>query len=111
DKLVGPRSQLGAYSAVGVGYRWQQGEEEPLGLLVMHYKEPNIAQADLQLRRSVAADGYSLTTGQEYRSTFRLQRAWESSSDLIFWTKMVDKRAGRWLTLAQQGDMAFAACP
>lgn len=64
----------GLYTTFGIGYRVDEvdGEELPLGVLVMHYLSTEQAEADLEPRRNVAETAQSFSRAIAYSEMFDL---------------------------------------
>ena len=107
--LLGDR-EIHPYLAFGLGYRHDAGR--PLGLVVMHYLDGDIAVADLEARRALASEGESLVTGQPYRDgLFTVEDATVEGSDLLLNVRLIDDKPRRLFDMFFRRDMAFAACP
>jgi hypothetical protein len=103
-------SELHLYTALGVGYRYE--DDEPVGLVVMHYTSAGEAQADLEPRRQLAEEGISQTTGQPYSETvFTLEQASVEGSDLVLRLRPDNDQPSRLFQMVEYRDIAFAACP
>ncbi len=108
--LLDQLSPLHAYSVLGIGYRYEDGE--PIGLLVLHYASADDAQADLESRKRLAEDGYSLRVGRLYsEAILTLEAATVEGSDIVLRVNPVNNMPRRLIELGFTRDLLFAACP
>ena len=98
------------YSGFALGYRYE--EEQPVGLVVMHYANAADAQADLDARRQAAEQGMSQATEQPFsEGVFTVDGAEVIGSELILRLRPYEDRPARLFQLFFYRDMAFAGCP
>jgi hypothetical protein len=79
DALIVRR--LHPYSALGLGYRYEQ--KRPVGLLVLHFASATVAGSDLAPRRARASRGTSPLISQPYSTLFTLLGATATGPDLV----------------------------
>ena len=103
-------SPLQAYGVLGIGYRYEDGE--PIGLLVLHYASADDAQADLESRKQLVEEGYSLRVGRPYsEAILTLDTASVEGSDIVLRVNPVNDMPRRLIELGFTRDLIFAACP
>lgn len=108
--LVEERPPVHLYTALGLGYRYE--DDKPVGLVVMHYPSADDAQADLEPRRRLAEEGISLAFKRPIReAVFTLEEASVEESDLLLRVRPVDDMPRRLLEIVFRRDMLFAGCP
>lgn len=109
-ELVEEGPQVHIYTALGVGYRYE--EDQPVGLIVMHYANADYAQADLEPRRQLTQEGISVQAKQPYGEVFfALNEASVEGSDLVFRVSPINDMPRRLFSMVISRDMLFAACP
>jgi hypothetical protein len=98
------------FNTLGVGYRYEEGR--PIDLVVLHYTSAGDAQADLEARRKLVAEGPSLARrGAHYSDYFTVERAAVEDSDVVLELRPVLDRPGRLFTMITNRDLLFASCP
>ena len=108
--LLDQLSPLQAYRALGIGYRYES--EKPLGLLVLHYASAADAQADLEARKRLLEEGYSLRLRRTYsEALFKLDKASVEGSDIVLRVNPANDMPRRLIEMVFTRDLIFAACP
>lgn len=100
---------LHPYLMLGIGYRYE--DSHPLGTVAMHYPSQEQAQADLEARQELAANGQSISTQAPMRELlFSDVAAVVSGSDIILQGRLSNDRPQRLFDMFYRRDMPFAAC-
>jgi hypothetical protein len=103
-------SSVHAYRSLGVGYQLEQNV--PMGRIILHYTNPEEAQADLESRKILAQNGISFGSGMTYReSLFSLEDIYVQDGDLLLDVRPYEDKPGRLYQMVYQQDMTFAVCP
>lgn len=106
--LVGP--QVHPYLALGIGYL--RDATGALGTVAMVYPTGEAAAADLEARRTLAAEGFSTASGAPYREqSFVLEEAAVAGPNLLLRLRPHEDRPQRLFEMFYRRDMTFAACP
>jgi hypothetical protein len=111
ERLLGDGSPLHPYIVGGVSYRIDDGKAD--NMLVLEYASSSDAEADLETRRRIIAEGSSLA-GDPYSAVMTVKSASRNDKTLIFDLSPVigaGPQRNRLPDLLMGNDMLFAACP
>ena len=110
DDPASSANRVHAYSAIGIGYRYEG--ESPVGRIVWHFDDPQSASADLALRERLLEEWPSILIGQPYAEfAFTLDRASTQGSDLIWQVSPARDMPRQLFNLVIRKDLLFAVCP
>ncbi len=110
NALLAERAGLHVFTAFGVAYRYDG--DVPVGSFVLHFLDPDSANADLPLRRDLAEFGASAQGGQPYSQVaFTMIRADVEESDLTLTVRPIGDEPRRLFQMVFARDVLFALCP
>jgi hypothetical protein len=111
ERLLGDGSLLHPYLVSGMGYRIDDGQAA--NMLALEYASSSDAEADLETRQRIIAEGSSLT-GDPYSAVMTVKSASRNDKTLLFDLSPVigaGPQRNRLPDLLMSNDMLFAACP
>jgi hypothetical protein len=114
ERLVELRQSgiTGLYTTFGLGYRTDTiaGERMPLGVVVLHYLDPEQAAADLSPRRDLAETASSLVYDTPYADLFEVVEARVEGANQIFSLRARERSPQLFFNMLYQRDLLFAIC-
>jgi hypothetical protein len=102
----------GLYTTFGLGYRTGAiaGEQAPLGVVVLHYLDPEQAVADLAPRRDLAETGSSLINAVPYADLFEVVEARVEGTNQIFSLRARERTPQLFFNMFYKRDLLFTVC-
>jgi hypothetical protein len=112
-QMIEDSPMLAPYQVFGLGYRFEEINEENSAVwsLVMHYPDASLAQADLEVRKRIIAEMYSLQEPDRlYSDLVDVRSAEVVGNQMVLRLHAVNGNPRLVLNMFFHDDMFFASC-